>query len=333
LKQIQSPISLLCLLLATTPALICLDHIKATKQQPQTLTLSYAKTSGRCSLSGSFMQELIDLFKADVLVESGTFHGMTAEQAAHHFKEVHTIELSLTLYEEAQKYLSRYPNVHVYWGDSTKVLPNLLKEIKGKIIFWLDGHYNFGGFPSAKGDNNSAIMGELQAIKQSGIKDAVILIDDVCYFQEMDNRPANSVIQGYPSLTQVENAILAIDKNYHFYIFGDIAIAYPASDNVIASPVIESCTISRLSDEKNTSLALVAQAESVIAQAQGAEIFGLKEWCNHCAPYITNNGIGGHSFLWYSLTLAHQGKIEEAQHYERMANSVGIYRHSDQSGL
>lgn len=294
------------------------------RNQPRNLTLEYIKTPD-WSLSESFLQELATLFKATVFIESGTFFGTSAGRAAHVFKEVHTMELSPSLYQEAGQRLNAYHNVHVYCGDSSKILPEILKNITGKIIFWLDGHYSEGS--TAKGSKNTPVMEELEAIKNSGITDAVILIDDMRCFQDVDNRPENQSLKGYPSVAELEKAIFEINKNYQFCIFGDTALAYPTSDNVIVSPVIQACTISRLSDKKPTPHQLLVQAESLIAQATGEEKAAIKTLCYLFAPFIQRNGIGGHYCLWHSLILAQEGDIRNSQTYEKIANSLGIYKH------
>lgn len=294
-----------------------------TKHQHQ-LTLKYIKTPN-WSLSEIFLQELSTLFKADVFIESGTFFGTSAGRAALFFKEVHTMELSPSLYQEAQQRLNKYQNVHTYCGDSSKLLPEILKNVTGRIVFWLDGHYSEGS--TAKGSKNTPVMEELEAIKNSGITNAVILIDDMRCFQTVDDRPENLSLKGYPSVAELEQAILEINKDYQFYIFGDTALAFPASDNVIVSPIIQACTLSRLSDKKPIDPQTLAQAENIIAHATGEEKAAIKTLCDLFAPFTQRNGIGGHYPLWYSLILAQEGDLHNSRLHEHTASSLGIHKH------
>ncbi len=293
-------------------------------QQPRNLTLKYIKTPD-WSLSETFLQDLIHLFKADVFIESGTFFGTSAGRAAHFFKEVHTMELSPSLYQEAIKRLNSYRNVHVYCGDSSQLLPKILKSITSKIIFWLDGHYSEGS--TARGSKNTPVMEELEAIKNSGITDAVILIDDMRCFQDVDDRPENQSLKGYPAVAELEQAILEINKDYQFCIFGDTALAYPASDNVIVSPVIQACTVSRLSDKKQTDPQTLAQAENIIAHATSEEKATIKTLCNLFSQSTQRHGIAGHYYLWYSLILAQEKSFQISKIYANKAKSLGVYCH------
>ncbi len=291
------------------------------EQQPYMLTLEYIKgTHG--ALSESFLQKLIGLFNAEIFIETGTYLGKTTENAARHFKEAHTIELSPQLAQQAQQYLNAYSNVYVYCGDSTTVLPQILKHLTKRIFFWLDGHYSWGD--TALGHKYTPIIEELAAIERSGIKDSIILIDDIRCFQKASNSHGNDALKDYPSMEELEQAIIRINKDYQFYVYGDAALAFPASDNVIVSPVIQACTISRLSETKQINTEKIVAAETIIAQATGDEQKTLKTLVD---LFTSQRGIGGHYYLWYALILDHQGDIENAKILERKANSLGVYRH------
>lgn len=295
-----------------------LNTINLAAENNRTLSLKYIKTE-KCSLSEEFLKEMVDLFSVDVFVESGTFFGGTTEEAAKYFRQVHTIELCPNLYRKAVlRFLGRN-NIHVYLGDSSKLIPEILPNIRGKIMFWLDGHYSEG--MTAKGDKNTPIVEELEAIKKSGIKDAVILIDDIRCFQEVDDRPENQSLKNYPSVAQLEKLVLAINKDYQFYVYGDTAIAYPKSDGIIVSPVVQACTISRLSEDKHFDADELLKAEKTIAHAQGLELKTIRTLCNVFRPSAEHHGIGKHYYLWHSLVLNQQ-----AQQVPSEAIALGLTR-------
>jgi hypothetical protein len=141
----------------------------------------------------------------DIFVETGTEAGHTTSLASlFNFKELHTIELSKDWYDFSKEKFLGNPNIHVHFGDSSEVLPQLLKTINKKILFWLDGHYSGGN--TAKGKKSSPLLEELEAIKAHDIKNNIILIDDI--------RLAGT--EWIPPLQDITKKILEIHQNYRF---------------------------------------------------------------------------------------------------------------------
>ncbi len=58
------------------------------------------------------------------------------------FTEVHSIELSSSLYDYCVKRFEGNPNVHMHHGDSATFIASLLPEITGQVTFWLDGTHS-----------------------------------------------------------------------------------------------------------------------------------------------------------------------------------------------
>ena len=149
-----------------------------------------------------------------------------------YLRSVHTIELSDELYRKALKRFERDINIQVYHGDSSRVLPDLLHKLRGRPLFWLDGHYSED--ITAKGDENTPIIKELRAIKDAQVANAVILIDDLRYFDTLwDFIPADSAARGYPSIGTICNAIREIDESYLFAVIGDVFMAYPCNREML----------------------------------------------------------------------------------------------------
>lgn len=134
---------------------------------------------------------------AKVLVETGTYRGDTTESLRPYFERVETVEADPMLFAAAQKRFAATPNVRLHFGDSAKLLPAILAELKQKAVFWLDAHWcgnnTFGDYLSA------AIMPELEAIFAHHVADHVILIDDARYFCGH---------YGYPSVNQLRRWVL-----------------------------------------------------------------------------------------------------------------------------
>lgn len=251
------------------------------------------------ALSQQTLQQLKTLFGISTFIESGTYLGDTANIASKLFK-VHTIELSKPLYLQAQKRFSRNQNVHLYLGDSSEILPQILPSLKNEcLLFWLDGHWSAGN--TAKGIENTPIMKELQLIQRSGTTNAIILIDDIRFFQKPIINPQGTTVEGYPELKDLINEIQKMN-NYQYLVLGDVLLAYPSTYQIKSSPIVKACTISRLFDGKNFDISEVLDAETAIANAQGEE-FDTIQWL--CEKFTFNSegefGQGRYYFLWNGL--------------------------------
>lgn len=270
------------------------------QDQKSTLTLKTIKDPDG-SLSTSFLKELQEISGANVFIETGTYSGETASKACHWFNTVHTIELSPELYTQAKK-CWKNSTINFHLGDSPHVLKHLLPRVNGKIIFWLDGH--FSGKGTAKGITNTPVLEELYAIKECGITNAIILIDDIRCFQPFDNVPENEALQGYPTVQELYHAILEINGDYNFHIFGDVALAYHKQEGFSVSQLIQACTISRLYNEhSDVPIETIIHAENIIARATHEEKQAIEQ---------LPNGIGSYNKFWHGLILAYNDQHQQA---------------------
>jgi tetratricopeptide (TPR) repeat protein/GT2 family glycosyltransferase/acetyltransferase-like isoleucine patch superfamily enzyme len=274
------------------------------------------------SLSTELLKNLSRAFGLDTFIETGTYLGDTSHAASKIFSTVHTIELSADLYQRAANRFKNEPNIHVHQGDSSKVFPELLRRLQGKALFWLDGHYSEG--VTAKGDENTPVMKEIKAIRDSRMTDAVILVDDLRFFYTpWDVVPDHSSARGYPSVVSVCNAVLEIDKAYRFAVIEDVLMAYPPSAHFDVTPVVSACTISRLYDGNNDDCAQVMEAEDTIGKAQAAELFTLQRLFSTFVN-IEGCGLSKHYRLWHALIRASHRDYMTACKEFLMAINLGL---------
>lgn len=151
---------------------------------------------------------------AKILVETGTYKGDMVYTQMNYFREIYSIELADYYYTRAVKRFNKYPQVHLFHGDSAKMLKTVLNDIKEPVIFWLDGHYS-GGM-TAKGDSECPIWGELDAIFPTTYPH-VLLIDDARCFIGKD---------GYPTLDELKNYLDKRGVSYTFDVRDDIIRIY-----------------------------------------------------------------------------------------------------------
>lgn len=212
-------------------------------------------------LNAEFLSKLIRLFKVEIFVETGTYLGDTSAESSKLFKEVYTIENNHKLFVKAQKRFKNTPNVHCLEGSSPLILRKNLPKIQGRILFWLDSHNVHG--TKQKDLVNKTAKEELAAIKTSGIKNAVILIDNIQMFHTSSQDELSQEDQ-FSTLKDLKISILDINPSYQFWLLGNIAIAYPTEDDIEVSPLVKACTQSRLFDTLESSSEDILEAEQVI---------------------------------------------------------------------
>jgi hypothetical protein len=111
-------------------------------------------------------------------VETGTFQGGTSFWAANHFDEVYTIEIDPEISKATASKPGRPENIRFFVGNSKDVLPKVVGQLKGRSLFWLDGHWC--NVTDLGKDMECPLLDELRAM--GNLKDAVILIDDARAF-------------------------------------------------------------------------------------------------------------------------------------------------------
>jgi hypothetical protein len=110
------------------------------------------------------------------LVETGTWQGGMASALQGDVDRLVTIELDPALAARARSLLEPWPHVKVLEGDSGKVLPQVLRSIDVPCCFWLDAHDSGPG--TARGDRETPLRQEVEAIVAHPVAGHVVLIDD-----------------------------------------------------------------------------------------------------------------------------------------------------------
>lgn len=159
--------------------------------------------------------EKIDLenYLTDNFIETGTYKGDGIAYALQFgFKNLYSIELHYALFKESKERFKYYNQVHLYNGDSSLILSRILSKLTSPATFWLDGHYS--GTHTALGYKKSPVIEELEQVKLHGIKEHIIMIDDLRYCDE-----------GYYefSRNQLIDKLLEINQKYKFTYLNSVA--------------------------------------------------------------------------------------------------------------
>ena len=183
-------------------------------------------------LNSSIVRKLTNIMKHNfkeylnpVFIETGSFqgNGIRAAQKAG-FEKIISIELSEMYYNYCVDKFKDCDNVTLYHGDSTELLPGILKDIDERCTFWIDAHYSGG--ETAMGRLPVPLMEELLIIRGHHRKDHTIIIDDM----RLIRNPVEywkTLIYG---VADIERVIRSINPDYDIsYGFGvvpnDILIA------------------------------------------------------------------------------------------------------------
>lgn len=120
------------------------------------------------------IKKLVDKFKVDLIVETGTFLGNTTKRLRE-FGTVFTCEIDETNYKKAYENLKYLDNLNLAFDDSVKFLEKLLPNSNDlSILFFLDAHW-WDACP---------LLDELKVIADNGIKPVIVIHD-----WKVPNRP------------------------------------------------------------------------------------------------------------------------------------------------
>ena len=147
----------------------------------------------------------------NILIETGTYLGDMVEAQKSVFKKIYSIELGEELFINAVKRFEKDKNVKILRGDSGIVLNDLMPNINGPAIFWLDGHYSEG--ITAQGMKDCPILEELTAIFAVQKFNHTVLIDDARLFTGSND---------YPSVKELREFIKSKIQYFTFTIEDDI---------------------------------------------------------------------------------------------------------------
>jgi hypothetical protein len=162
-------------------------------------------------------------YKNEIFIETGSFLGDGIQQALDAgFDQVISIELSSKYFSISLSRFNLCPNVKVIFGDSHKILKDILPKINKRVTFWLDGHYSMED--TALGEYWSPLMQELDVIEKHTIKDHTIMIDDMRCWREYD--PKHGFVE-----RDLIDKLMQINPKYKFEYLNsdfekDILVAY-----------------------------------------------------------------------------------------------------------
>lgn len=156
------------------------------------------------------------LYQVPTFVETGTCRADMLVALRRDFSTLYSVELSEELCRYSRQRCTEFPNVEIRQGDSATELGLICKGLRGRVLFWLDGHYSGGD--TARGNEVSPIIAELNAIRMSSPIEPIIVIDDARLFKEGT---------GYPTIAEIFSHFEGWAEHMNVSIHDDAIIAIP----------------------------------------------------------------------------------------------------------
>lgn len=135
-------------------------------------------------------------------IETGTYMGETILRFIDDFEKLYTIELSDKIYDEFNKKNYNRNKLKSILGDSSIVLKDVIDELRGNSIFFLDGHYS--SCDTGKGNKDVPLNEELKMINDNFKYKSLIIIDDLRLF-------GTNISENWSDIT-IENLIEIVNE-------------------------------------------------------------------------------------------------------------------------
>ena len=174
----------------------------------------------------SRLYSLTNSTKTDHYIETGTYLGNGIKQVLNTYEHIHSIELLEKWYEYNVKQFENNKNVHMYLGDSKKILPEVLNSINAPVTIYLDAHYS--GKLTAFGDEETPLLYELEILKKRDYDD-IIIIDDCRLLGKKGECGAGPDHPIYPTMAYdwseiTESKIISVMKQDYILLKNDNSI-------------------------------------------------------------------------------------------------------------
>ena len=139
------------------------------------------------------VKNVLDFYNIDNFVETGTGAAEVVRSISNIKSDlnIHTIEIIEEIFNKNKISHSYLTNVNWHLGQSSEVMPEILPQLEGNTLFWLDAHFPGADFGLASyGDEEDLdkrlpLRSELEIIvKGRDVSNDVFVIDDLRVYED-----------------------------------------------------------------------------------------------------------------------------------------------------
>ena len=139
------------------------------------------------------VKNVLDFYNIDNFVETGTGAAEVVRSISNIKSDlnIHTIEIIEEIFNKNKISNSYLTNVNWHLGQSSEVMPEILPQLEGNTLFWLDAHFPGADFGLASyGDEEDLdkrlpLRSELEIIvKGRDVSNDVFVIDDLRVYED-----------------------------------------------------------------------------------------------------------------------------------------------------
>ena len=139
------------------------------------------------------VKNVLDFYNIDNFVETGTGAAEVVRSISNIKSDlnIHTIEIIEEIFNKNKISNSYLTNVNWHLGQSSEVMPEILPQLEGSTLFWLDAHFPGADFGLASyGDEEDLdkrlpLRSELEIIvKERDVSNDVFVIDDLRVYED-----------------------------------------------------------------------------------------------------------------------------------------------------
>ena len=139
------------------------------------------------------VKNVLDFYNIDNFVETGTGAAEVVRSISNIKSDlnIHTIEIIEEIFNKNKISHSYLTNVNWHLGQSSEVMPEILPQLEGSTLFWLDAHFPGADFGLASyGDEEDLdkrlpLRSELEIIvEKRDVSNDVFVIDDLRVYED-----------------------------------------------------------------------------------------------------------------------------------------------------
>ena len=139
------------------------------------------------------VKNVLDFYNIDNFVETGTGAAEVVRSISNIKSDlnIHTIEIIEEIFNKNKISHSYLTNVNWHLGQSSEVMPEILPQLEGNTLFWLDAHFPGADFGLASyGDEEDLdkrlpLRSELEIIVEGrDVSNDVFVIDDLRVYED-----------------------------------------------------------------------------------------------------------------------------------------------------